>query len=355
MIDQLQRFSVQQSLDHSFLAVEPEVSLASMNEEDKHQLTLSVNFRGTDKTTVKFDFNTETDTADEVVKEMVSLTYRGLDSSVNLVGQIHENVLSEKYQSLITIEINKILRELNKPSNYGDQDANSEESKMSWKQQQWSSQASGMQVTQNSNGPNTFHVQGDVRDELMRTQKELQIAFARANALEKKAEMSEVRARMAEAAAVNYTSAPTTDRTLSSGPKAVLGFSSRGSTISGRSAETLPSELSHSPSRMDGVTNEEAPLQTELKELPTQISMVSETQSNLSILGSPLNMPAMMNNGMVPSLNLKEKMDTIPPPVELPKIDEAAGQTLTPLTDSNIPLPGPIKGNKIISRIIVPS
>jgi serine/threonine protein kinase len=73
LCDEHERLTVQECLSHTFLAVEPEVSLISMNEENSKQLTLQVVFRGTDKMSVKFDFNMETDTADDVVKEMVTL------------------------------------------------------------------------------------------------------------------------------------------------------------------------------------------------------------------------------------------------------------------------------------------
>lgn len=40
--------------------------------EDKNHLNMQVVFRGMDKLSVKFDFNVDTDTAEEVVNEMVS-------------------------------------------------------------------------------------------------------------------------------------------------------------------------------------------------------------------------------------------------------------------------------------------
>ena len=66
-----ERLSAEEALSHSFLALEPEVTLLSVDGENKNQVTLQVIFRGTDKMSVKFDFNIENDTADEVVKEMV--------------------------------------------------------------------------------------------------------------------------------------------------------------------------------------------------------------------------------------------------------------------------------------------
>jgi WNK lysine deficient protein kinase len=56
------------------LAVEPEVVVLTTNEA-KNNLMLQVVFKGTDKLSVKFGFNTDTDTAEEVVNEMVSFTY----------------------------------------------------------------------------------------------------------------------------------------------------------------------------------------------------------------------------------------------------------------------------------------
>lgn len=61
-----------QVLEHTFLTVEPEVVLVSTNENKSH-LTLQVVFKGMDKLAVKFEFNTDTDTAEEVVNEMVRL------------------------------------------------------------------------------------------------------------------------------------------------------------------------------------------------------------------------------------------------------------------------------------------
>ncbi len=60
---------------------------------------MQVVFKGMDRMSVKFEFNLDTDTAEEVVNEM-----------------IHEQVLPAKYQHLITGEINRILREMTKPA-----------------------------------------------------------------------------------------------------------------------------------------------------------------------------------------------------------------------------------------------
>jgi hypothetical protein len=64
------RMSAQEILEHSFLAVEPEVVLLA-TDATKKQLTLQVVFKGMDRLSVKFEFNSDTDTAEEVVNEMV--------------------------------------------------------------------------------------------------------------------------------------------------------------------------------------------------------------------------------------------------------------------------------------------
>jgi WNK lysine deficient protein kinase len=66
----LHRMSAQEILEHSFLAVEPEVVLLA-TDASKKQLTLQVVFKGMDRLSVKFEFNGDTDTAEEVVNEMV--------------------------------------------------------------------------------------------------------------------------------------------------------------------------------------------------------------------------------------------------------------------------------------------
>ncbi|KAI8992017.1 kinase-like domain-containing protein [Mycotypha africana] len=91
-----ERPSAQDILEHSFLAVEPEVVVLATDVAMK-QLTLQVVFKGMDKLSVKFEFNADTDTAEEVVAEM-----------------IEEQVLPERYQQLITGDINRLLRDLNK-------------------------------------------------------------------------------------------------------------------------------------------------------------------------------------------------------------------------------------------------
>ncbi|KAF9438986.1 hypothetical protein BGZ76_001881 [Entomortierella beljakovae] len=89
-----ERYSAQEAIDDPFLGVEPEVVVLTTNEAKNH-LTLQVVFKGMDKLSVKFEFNADTDTAEEVVNEM-----------------IEEDVLQKKYQRIITHDINRILREL---------------------------------------------------------------------------------------------------------------------------------------------------------------------------------------------------------------------------------------------------
>ncbi|KAF9437342.1 hypothetical protein BGZ76_001108, partial [Entomortierella beljakovae] len=89
-----QRYSAQDIIDDPFLAIEPEVVVLSTNEAKNH-LVLQVVFKGMDKLSVKFEFNTNKDTAEDVVNEMIV-----------------EQVLPQKYQRYITHDINRILREL---------------------------------------------------------------------------------------------------------------------------------------------------------------------------------------------------------------------------------------------------
>ncbi|KAI9205115.1 kinase-like domain-containing protein [Polychytrium aggregatum] len=96
--DEKDRPTAQQILEHPFMAIEPEVLLLEAN-ETKTQLSMQVVFKDMDKLSrLKFEFNAETDTAEQVVSEM-----------------IHEQVLSSRYQHLITTEINRILKELQRP------------------------------------------------------------------------------------------------------------------------------------------------------------------------------------------------------------------------------------------------
>ncbi|KAI8367311.1 kinase-like domain-containing protein [Blakeslea trispora] len=102
-----ERMSAQEILEHTFLAVEPDVVLLAADPAHIH-LTLQVIFKGMDKLSVKFDFNVETDTAEQVVREM-----------------IEEQVLPERYQHHITKEINRILRDMEKPAIVSSEDRES--------------------------------------------------------------------------------------------------------------------------------------------------------------------------------------------------------------------------------------
>ncbi|KAJ8660563.1 hypothetical protein O0I10_003610 [Lichtheimia ornata] len=95
-----ERMSAQQILEKTFFAIEPEVMLLTSDGNNVH-LTLQVVFKGVDKRSVKFDFNVETDTAAEVVEEM-----------------IEEDILPKRYQQHITKEIQRILREWDKDSDH---------------------------------------------------------------------------------------------------------------------------------------------------------------------------------------------------------------------------------------------
>jgi WNK lysine deficient protein kinase len=151
--DEDERMSAQDILEHSFLAVEPDVVLLAADPDNVH-LTLQVVFKGMDKLSVKFDFNVETDTAEEVVREM-----------------IEEQVLPERYQHHITKEINRILRDIEKPS----ESERAEQVKRSvWRRE------------------------SDIRNELDRTRDELNMATDRVLEIEQKCEDFEGRARAAE-------------------------------------------------------------------------------------------------------------------------------------------------------------
>ncbi|KAI9025343.1 kinase-like domain-containing protein [Phycomyces nitens] len=149
-----ERMSSQEILEHPFLAVEPDVVLLAADPNHVH-LTLQVVFKGMDKLSVKFDFNVETDTAEEVVREM-----------------IEEQVLPERYQHHITKEINRILRDIDKPS----ESEQAEQARRSvWRRE------------------------SDIRSELERTRLELKRATDRVMEIEAKCETFENRARATEA------------------------------------------------------------------------------------------------------------------------------------------------------------
>lgn len=65
------RLTAPQLMEHPFLAVEPEVVLLQTSSDSKNYLQMQVVFKGMDKLSVKFDYNVDTDTAAEVVKEMI--------------------------------------------------------------------------------------------------------------------------------------------------------------------------------------------------------------------------------------------------------------------------------------------
>ncbi|KAK9762731.1 hypothetical protein K7432_011254 [Basidiobolus ranarum] len=162
--DENDRYTAQEILNHPFLAADPEIVLLT-SDETKTQLTLQVVFRGTDRISVKFDFNVDSDTAEEVVREM-----------------IEEDVLPQRYQHLITFEINRILKELSKAqldeSMYHDLEGSSK----------------------GGNG---------IFTELDFAKRELAKANERAVEAEKKAALSEKRARAAEERTVNLTGVDT--------------------------------------------------------------------------------------------------------------------------------------------------
>ncbi|KAI7861624.1 kinase-like domain-containing protein [Spinellus fusiger] len=148
-----ERMSAQEILEHSFLAVEPDVVLLAADPNHVH-LTLQVVFKGMDKLSVKFDFNVETDTAEEVVREM-----------------IEEQVLPERYQHHITKEINRILRDIDKPS----ESEQAEQARRSvWRRE------------------------SDIRSELDRTRLELKRASDHVMEIESRCEGFENRARATE-------------------------------------------------------------------------------------------------------------------------------------------------------------
>jgi WNK lysine deficient protein kinase len=97
------RWSAKKLSEHAFLLEEPEVILVSAA-ENKTKLKLQVLFKGQEKHSIKFEYNRDMDTAEDVVKEM-----------------IEEKVLSAKYQGLVCNEIHRILREITKNSHNKEQ------------------------------------------------------------------------------------------------------------------------------------------------------------------------------------------------------------------------------------------
>jgi WNK lysine deficient protein kinase len=149
-----ERMSALEILEHSFLAVEPEVVMLATDITMK-QLTLQVVFKGMDKLSVKFEFNADTDTAEDVVAEM-----------------IEEQVLPERYQQLITGDINRLLRDLEKQQNSAAEKI--EDDRMVWRRE------------------------NDIRSELERAKKELVAARDKILDVEKKCESFEQRTQLAE-------------------------------------------------------------------------------------------------------------------------------------------------------------
>ncbi|CEP18945.1 hypothetical protein [Parasitella parasitica] len=149
-----ERMSAQEILEHSFLAVEPEVVLLATDVGMK-QLALQVVFKGMDKLSVKFEFNADTDTAEDVVAEM-----------------IEEQVLPERYQQLITGDINRLLRDLTKQQNTAAEKI--EDDRMVWRRE------------------------NDIRSELERAKNDLIATKEKIVDIEKKCSSFEQRAQIAE-------------------------------------------------------------------------------------------------------------------------------------------------------------
>lgn len=91
-----ERWTARRLLEHPLFADDPEVVLLSADDK-RTRLVLQVTFKGHDKPTIKFDFNVENDTAEEVVREM-----------------IQEQILSSRYQVLVSNEIHRILKDINR-------------------------------------------------------------------------------------------------------------------------------------------------------------------------------------------------------------------------------------------------
>lgn len=95
-----ERWPAKRLLEHPFMLEEPEVVLlnpsssssSSSDPECNDTLKMQLVFKGNDKHTVKFDFNLHSDTAEHVVKEM-----------------IQEQILSRKYENLVSNEISRLL------------------------------------------------------------------------------------------------------------------------------------------------------------------------------------------------------------------------------------------------------
>ncbi|KAL1931592.1 hypothetical protein VTP01DRAFT_9735 [Rhizomucor pusillus] len=151
-----ERLSAQELLECSFLAVEPDVQLLAADPSHK-LLTLQVVFKGSDKVSVKFEFNVEKDTAEEVVAEM-----------------IEEQVLPERYQHWITGELNRILRDIQKEESEGDSRVNGHDHREVWRRDT------------------------DAESDLQKLRQELSRATERALEAERRREMLETQMRQAE-------------------------------------------------------------------------------------------------------------------------------------------------------------
>ncbi|KAI8051386.1 kinase-like domain-containing protein [Gilbertella persicaria] len=152
----LTRLSAQELLECSFLAVEPDVVI--LENDPLHTIvTLQVVFKGSDKLSVKFEFNTQEDTAEEVVAEM-----------------IEEQVLPERYQQWITNEINRILRDLEKDESDAEKYKHGDGSQPVWRRE------------------------NDIRSELEKSKLELVNLANKAADIEKKCEMLKHQAMLAE-------------------------------------------------------------------------------------------------------------------------------------------------------------
>lgn len=93
-----ERPSVKQVLEHPFFLSDPEVVLLS-SDSMRGVLLMQVVFQGVDRLSVKFEFNIDSDTAEDVVSEM-----------------IEERVLHERYRTHVTTDINNILRDVDRYS-----------------------------------------------------------------------------------------------------------------------------------------------------------------------------------------------------------------------------------------------
>ncbi|OBZ89463.1 Serine/threonine-protein kinase pkpA [Choanephora cucurbitarum] len=159
-----ERMSAQEILEHTFLAVEPDVVLLAADPAHVH-LTLQVIFKGMDKLSVKFDFNVETDTAEQVVREM-----------------IEEQVLPERYQHHITKEINRILRDMEKPAIVSSEDK----------------EEKGDGDDEDQTKDSIWRRESDIRTELEKTREQLEKAAEHVIEVESKCDGYENRAIAAE-------------------------------------------------------------------------------------------------------------------------------------------------------------